>query len=489
MGFLDGANEMDLSSTKNSCDKIFYRKIYYQCKNFIDNGIHNFCCLIGPRKVGKTVCLKQIENEYSALYIDLKKDDGIGLLERIFTSGKHIILIDEITHLSHFDYFIEELAVRYANSIATNSYFPKIIITGSQAVALDYIASKSFATNTERIYTSFIDFEEWLVFKHIIDSYNEVYIPKVEDYIDYIRFSSEFSHCTSNQEYLKDCINETVKSNLNMCGYAANISDVSMGDYDNIVALTYAVLLSLHNSSSYETMFKFRESFDKLLPLLKDKRDFDREDFRDKVITVLRKYMTLISKMKLSDLKRYIRFLMQTDMIICNEKSTVLEYSELMRWLVNAIDIDGINTSMDFFSRFNLTFKYPLFFVNLCEDVIKESGIQLSTSLYSGALLDSIYECNLKGILSYKLRRNHLLEYHDKLTGDEVDFVDPIGMLMIEMSISDKKHSAVKFEVIKGHEDYRKIITSRTLKKDEYVIFYEYLLELSRGNFVTWIYS
>ena len=85
--------------------KIFHRKIYYQCKNFIDNNSKPFCCLIGPRKVGKTVCLKQIENEYSALYIDLKKDDGVGLLERILNCDRDIVLIDEITYLSCFDYF------------------------------------------------------------------------------------------------------------------------------------------------------------------------------------------------------------------------------------------------------------------------------------------------------------------------------------------------------------------------------------------------
>ena len=103
-------------------------------------------------------------------------------------------------------------------------------------------------------------------------------------------------------------------------------------------------------------------------------------------------------------------------------------------------------------------------------------------------LLGSIYECNVRGLLSYKLGEFHQLEYHDEL-GNEVDYVNPYSKLLVEITISDKKSRNVHFDCIPNYWEYNQIITSRTRNDYPYKIYYEYLLELSRGYFVKGIIS
>lgn len=101
-----------------------------------------------------------------------------------------IYLLDEITYLSDFDVEFCRIAEKYTYD---NQYSKvKIIITGSQAYSIRWFAMTAFATDAYYIRTSFIDFEEWLLYRNKISTYNQPYNCNENDYLDYIKIQLNF---------------------------------------------------------------------------------------------------------------------------------------------------------------------------------------------------------------------------------------------------------------------------------------------------------
>ena len=60
----------------------FKRKFYYKCKNFTQSN-SRFAILIGPRKIGKTYCLRQLSHYDNAVYVNFKSIKTTDELEAI----------------------------------------------------------------------------------------------------------------------------------------------------------------------------------------------------------------------------------------------------------------------------------------------------------------------------------------------------------------------------------------------------------------------
>lgn len=493
MGFLDGVDEINLKVERKSDNKIFYRKMYYQCVDFIENKKSPFCCLTGPRKIGKTTVLKQLRENYpNSIYIEYKTNsyekEYEMALNAISANENVIILMDEISHFVSYDMFILSIADKYTDLSWKENINYKIIFTGSESLNIQYLCRKGFASDCIYIKGSYLDFEEWLLKVGYISYYGEDYKPALKDYKDYVLASYSFATINDYEDYLRSCIDETIKSNLNSFSSLSLVAgdiDNEM-ELDNIIAISYASLISLHNGmkksgyNNYEDMLRsmyisHKSTF--------TSSSYSTESFSDAVKKSVALKLQKLNKVSLFDFKKYLRYLMKIDFIICVEKTTDLTYSDLSKWLDGRCEIDNINSISDFLGKFHVLFNHPLFFISIGNSILKELGVYDVSEWYSGPLLGSIYECNLRGVIAHKWSLSHQLEYHDS-NDNEVDLVEPTLKLLIEMSISDKKQKDIHFDCIPNYESYEKVVTSRTRNDYPYRIYSEYLLEVSRGYFV-----
>ena len=143
----------------------FYRDIYSEVKMSIMVNIVTF--LLGPRKCGKTYCLSQIEKKIkNSRYYNLKamgdneKDNlMLEICESIQQDNNIIYLIDEITYIDEPELAL--LAIYDAMSEHGNTT-TRVVITGSQSVALKSWANKYFCGCAGYVYADFMNYDEWL---------------------------------------------------------------------------------------------------------------------------------------------------------------------------------------------------------------------------------------------------------------------------------------------------------------------------------------
>jgi uncharacterized protein len=110
----------------------------------LDFKIRRAAVLLGPRRVGKTVLVKQLIHEAiqggihpkSALYVSLDTPIYFGISLEKFTEFmptrngiQRLIVFDEIQYLKNWEVHLKDLVDAYPNI--------KFIVTGSAAVALD----------------------------------------------------------------------------------------------------------------------------------------------------------------------------------------------------------------------------------------------------------------------------------------------------------------------------------------------------------------
>ena len=128
----------------------------------------------------------------------------------------------------------------------------------------------------------------------------------------------------------------------------------------------------------------------------------------------------------------------------------------------------AINVKDDLFKKFNITINYPAFYIAILQDILGKD-IELNS-----ALLGSIVECQVRGLLSSK----NALEYHDAYDR-EIDYVDTINEYALEISVRDKKIRNTHFDILP--DNYKKILLTRTKESyDKEIIkipYYKYIGE------------
>lgn len=483
-------NNVESESNVTDENAVFHRKIYYQCKDFLDNCKKHVCFLYGPRKIGKTVCLHQIEDDYNALFFNMKSfvndsDKYFEILDAVKNEVNNVIIVDEVTYIEMPEYFISELADYYTKNINSKV---KVIITGSQSYAVQKYGNSLFGCSALYIRSSFIDFEEWLVYRGKIKSYGDKYCATECDYIDYVKNSRDFSGVTNNREYLCQCIDETIQSEQKSIYLMDGLASVNAGELDNITAVAYSVLIKLHNRCSAKTFVDFpglfkciRHDFNR--GVLNNNEKINEEEFNNAINSAVINNIGIVSKLNIDKLQDYLLFLLQCDFIVITKKSNKVEDSDVMGWLLSGEDI-GIKDTFDFFNNYCITFKYPLFYYNILVEIASYLTNVLADDLLSNAIYGSMVECHVRGLLSYRDKKDTAVEYRNDDTGDEVDYVSFKSKRMVEISISNKPKSKLKFDRIPDTNEYEKISLSKDWEYDIYKPYYKYILELSRGIFV-----
>jgi len=131
--------------------------------------------LVGPRQVGKTTLLKQLQatvKDKQTFFINLERDSDRRLLdedpENIFgitlldKKAEQIIFIDEVQYLQDPSHFLKLLYDEYHETM-------KLVVSGSSSFYIDQ-KFKDSLMGRKRFYEMFtLDFEEFLDFKDELD--------------------------------------------------------------------------------------------------------------------------------------------------------------------------------------------------------------------------------------------------------------------------------------------------------------------------------
>lgn len=420
-------------------EEVFKRKIFYQLKDFIEDSKFNIAILAGPRKCGKSVCLKQIANEYNVKQIyDFKSIDSddkrMDVFDDIMNIKEGIVLIDEITYLNGFMSRIYDLDSSVEDNTAKGiKDGRKIIITGSQIYALNRAAAMTVSTKAKYIQTSFIDFEEWLVYRNKMSKYGENYCPTDLDFKDFMINSADFCKIYNNVRYISDSLDETIKSQGKSYDIIHGIVDVRNLDCELVIALLYSYMAKLHRRVSRQ---KLSEPINGILAV-RDTAKMRNSIKQSEMIKLLEDKFEYLSNKKVSgkfkDLSRAIILLEQLDLITITE---IVDNISINRdYYMNSDDLFDCNIDA-FMYKYNVCVKHPMFFFNMVKEIVPEIEDleHLSNAIYGSAL-----ECYFKGLLSYKNKSNLLYSYYYNIDNKEgeIDLVDFEDRVLYEVTASD----------------------------------------------------
>ncbi|MDE6015719.1 MAG: AAA family ATPase [Acetatifactor sp.] len=441
-------NSNEEKKTSNKYD--FKRSFYFEAEKSAKNKRITF--ILGARKCGKTVCMKQLAASLpNAVYVDMKADFDTDEQRRKFTNRilddirndkEATYLIDEATYMALPDKEICKIAGAFSDVINKNT---KIVFTGSPSNALEFWGHIACGGNAAFIRTGFLSYPEWLAYRGTTEVSEKTYL-------DFLLNVRDFYDCFKNtKEYLQGCLDETVISNRKAVEYIVGNS-VDELDAEMLLDVLYASLVNLHNHTKYET-FANANQFAEMLATGGHYKHFKAMSAFD-----CKTAMQFLSNCGLTTLT-YVSDELAADPYIA---STFLQ--ETNEWYRNP----------QLFARFNLTINYPMFHIDLIENVLKDKMV---TELPRD-LLGSIVECHVRSLLP----TNGCFEYRDS-KGVEIDYVS-IGGRAIEISVSDKRMRNVNLDILP--DDYKKILLTKSMTEEvngvKRIPYYQFIYDNSTGK-------
>lgn len=444
----------------------FYRDFYYELEEFLNSDI-NVCILTGPRKVGKSYALHQLKNNYNknTVLFDFKQlseseqEKAKDNIAKIIMQGEQInILLDEITYLEAVDSFLYSLDTLLDE---TGSKC-KLIVTGSQQIAIRQWALRAFSNKAKYVRVRFLDYTEWL-------RYGCCECISEGTFKDFVVNVHTFSKFYDIRDYLESLLDETIISNFkaNNVVFRNDVSDISVDDLLNIM---YCTLISLHNQLSCNSFYKK----DRYLQDLKSyyiTEMFSSEEINECIENSIMQRYRKATNMDNDKFKRVIGFLLENHLITLTYISTGENDSiNLDDWLYGKED--KIKTKNDFFSKVKICSKYPMFYVAILRDTLKE---KFPTQELPPRVLGGIVECYIRGILSDR----YTTEFHDT-EDNEIDYVDYNTKEALEITISNKRLSNVHLDLL--DDSYKKILLTKDKDYNKEglitIPYYEYIYNI-----------
>lgn len=470
----------------------FKRSFYYEVVKAIEG--NKVTIVLGPRKCGKTVCLKQLSQTVSAAsYYDIKsmnKDEALDLIDDVVRSIQNneyrIYLIDEVTSWDSPEDAIGKIANAYADYKRSQT---RVVFTGSQSVALEAWASRHFACNARFIYADFLSYPEWLAYKKI----NEVSERTYNQYVLGIReFYSDF---VSLDAYLKGCLEETMLSNYKTRDiiFNNNCDALSERILKNVL---YATLVSQSDRPALSSFFDKNYLLRIIRNSLKEAYDAaGSETVFKRIDDIFSERITGYSSTDFETLKQSYIFLHKCGLVTLtyvsdetqNFEAIVNVPEDLCKW-----DSNAIKNKNELFSRVNICIKYPMFYAEILKEVLSE----YFPSAIKGDILGGIVECQVRGLLS----QHNCYEYHrvrgieeytengepiTRTEEHEVDYVNYAKSEAVEISVRNKIASELHFDDLPT--SFTKILLTKDqnyTQKDGLirVPYYDYIYKHSVGK-------
>lgn len=450
----------------------FKRSFYYDVKKAIQK--KSIVFILGPRKCGKTVCLKQLSSDLAnAVYVDIKAEfttdqQTVSFCDKVIKdiqNNKNITyLIDEATYISFPDKEIARIANAFSAIFNSNTH---IIFSGSQSIALEFWGHIACGNNAAFIQTGFLSYPEWLAYRKTTEISEATFL-------DYILNIHEF-YCNFDniKEYLRCCLDETVISNSKAAEY---IIDNNTGDLDveMLLDVLYASLINLHNNTTYETFANATQFAKALSYYFRDSvAEINKDILQNNITEILRGRYNSFKAMSAYDCKTAIRFLYNCGLLTLtyiSDDFIVDPYitSKILK------ETNELYLKPQIFSNFNLTINYPMFYLDLVAYVLKDK----MTKDLPRELLGSIVECQVRSLLPTK----SCFEYRNS-NGVEIDYVS-LADVAIEISVSNKRMRDINLDLLP--DTCRKILLTKDIEEIrngiEYIPYYKFIFEHSNGQ-------
>lgn len=425
----------------------FKRDFYYNIEESIKNNSVSF--LLGPRKCGKTVALKQIASSIDLVeYIDFKtlanNKQKMAITNRvvdsIYNNDGTVYLLDEITYAFYPESEIAKIAEAFSSVENSNV---RVVFTGSQSVALEAWGNRAFCGNAHFIYADFLTYSEWLRYKGL----EEI---SAETYNAFLYQTKDFYKFTTVKDYLNGCLEETVISNAKTTNIIFN-NDVSSLNVEMLLDVLYSSLLTRHNKTSPRTFANKNQLFEDISYQFADLfNKIDEQDIQYRITALLSERYKNLKATSAMNIQKALRFLIRCNLITVTPMIGHLDdYTDIQ----NNIAFGKFTDKADLLEKFIVTINYPMFYVEILKDLFQEH----MPERLQGDVLGGIVECHTRGMLP---ARNGF-EYHDE-SEREVDYVNPVKEIAVEISISNKKKKAVHFDCFP--EDYTNILLTKNIK-------------------------
>lgn len=439
-----------VTGTANSV--VFKRNIISRLESFLSSE-KSIAALIGPRKCGKTFALKQlIAGKSNCIYYDCKsmsEQEKLGLFDNLTDDLQkyRLIIIDEITYAEMPDVLLNKLANAIDGGTA------KVILTGSQLVSIDSWVNMTMPTKCEKIYLSFLDFNEWVSFRGLdTNSLSE------SDFLDYLQNSANFFGITDNKAYLEGCITETIISNKNAINIIPGNTELVPEEINNVIAFLFVNLIKLHARVNWEFYLDPKRIATKIWDNVKDSHGVKFTQFVEEFCREFNKQHSFFSKITLENLREYLRFLIKIDFITITD--SLGDCTKLQRWLwgVGEAPIDNV---VAFCKRYTVQVKYPMFYYNFLREFACFGEITLK-DYNNSVVMGSALECYVRGLISYETESCVMDEFVPD-TGGEIDYVDKTNLKALEITISNKSHKEVYFQQLDSWEDYDCVLLTKDI--------------------------
>lgn len=466
----------------------FKRMCFYFLYNFLEKSNLNFCALLGPRQIGKTIALKQINKFYSEKgctillnnFKELTQTDLLyESLEEIFYSIKNntyeFILLDEITYIPDFSntlLHLNELIDGYNSNI-------KIILTGSSSSIIKQVCQRVIANNIKYLQIGFLNFYEYLVYQKKLNNYVEARLSVdsldnfqqrfndiIElDYFDYVKHAHKFCKFNSIRDYLEHCVDENIISRSNLSWNSIYEIDNAI-NIDVTLGLLYAIIYSLHRPSNWKSLKTAPLSYSNEYYVIKDSIDIKKSNYDEIAITTfLASNVKKLQHVAWKDVKTGIHFLYDSGLIILQFQNRIIDAKELHSWFkgdTSVIAGKEIKNVTSFFASINTLIKSPIPYVVLMYDLVdklKFYGYDIAIDdVLKNQVFGSYLETAVKGAFSESVDLKCLNEFRDDDIGAEIDLVSEEYNLLLEISKKDKKIIDTWFSAFPDSEDYLKIL-------------------------------
>lgn len=340
--------------------KSFKRMFYYSLLDFALSSETRFCALLGPRKIGKTIALGQLQEEllqrgYKVLSInfatiehDYYIDDLLNhVLSSISNNSYDFILLDEITYVPKYDNFISNIGDTARRSFSS----VKIIFTGSSEIMIHAACRRGIATQIVYVRATFLNFVEYLVYTGKRSNYDKFMFlvedlvacvskysedVTVENFNEYIENAWKFSGFSSLKEYLASCIEENVVSNTNRVYETRNPAS-NVRDTEFTICILCLCLYHLHNNSGWDAMCSGARTLKSIQNILnKTLKTISKEqqEIFNLVLehNLISHYARNVGKYNFTDVKAALKLLYNCRLVCFQSINNMLNSDELLDW-------------------------------------------------------------------------------------------------------------------------------------------------------------
>jgi hypothetical protein len=237
------------------------RKAYFEIKKALQNGSYRIIIIVGLRKVGKTVLLEQLEDEFKGYYVDFRNEtDTEEAYTDAFEQEEELLLFDEIGYLKDFDSYIDtmEAGIRRTGK--------KVVMTGSSYGALKQLSSERLGGGRSYMVELFpLSFEEYLYFAGKISGYEENYEPAEQDIQDFYRLKNlplgmEF---IIDRKYMLDTFTDIEVARANQC-YAQRNVYLTENQYAGVIDVIAYTLNEPFNPGKFGGVRLGAQEFEKI---------------------------------------------------------------------------------------------------------------------------------------------------------------------------------------------------------------------------------